>query len=238
MTGNSGFGWQRPEDTGSQFNAIAFLVRQIMAEISTLTPVQVTAVTGGGVAPAGTVDVQPLVSFLDGNGNATKHGVLRGLPYFRMQGGGNAIILDPVVGDIGFAIFADQDISSFKANKGAANPGSLRKWDMSDGIYCGGILNGTPQRYVQFASDGSVAISANGASIVIDPSGNITLTPAGVVNIGNVNFTGTVSGIGGTINLGSTALTTTGSITSNGKVLATHVHSGVQTGGGDTGPPV
>jgi hypothetical protein len=174
--GNFGYGWQEPADSNSEFNATCFLVRQLIAKISTMTPVKVQAVTNsGGLSPAGTVDVLPLVSMIDGAGHATKHGTLHGLPYFRLQGGANAVIIDPEVGDIGFAVFADRDISAVVANKGAANPGSRRRFDMADGIYCGGVLNGTSTQYVQFTSTG-IKIADKNANVIEMKSDGIHFT--------------------------------------------------------------
>ena len=82
------------------------------------TLVQVVAVTNdGGVEPVGFVDVHPMVAQVDGKGQPTPHGVIYGLPYIRVQGGSNAVILDPQVGDIGLAVFCAQDISKVKATK-------------------------------------------------------------------------------------------------------------------------
>ena len=64
-----GYGQEIPNDSGSDFGAVAFVCRQLIAQISTMKLVKVVAVNGGGVNPAGTVDVQPLVSQIDGNGN-------------------------------------------------------------------------------------------------------------------------------------------------------------------------
>lgn len=192
MSNTDGFGQAQPYDAYSPFNTIAFMIRQMMADMSTLTPVQVVKCTNdGGLSTVGTVDVQPLVTFLDGNGNATTHGQLYSLPYFRLQGGTNAVICDPVAGDIGFAIFADQDISAFKANKGPANPGSGRKFDMSDGLFCGGILNGTPTQYVQFTSFGIVIADKNGNKIEMK-SGSIAMTTTSLTVTGSI-----IAGFGG-----------------------------------------
>lgn len=151
---NTGYlGQQNPNTMGSKFNADVFLIQSILARISTATLVQVKAVTNdGNVAPVGFVDVLPLVNQVDGLNNATQHGVVYGIPYFRLQGGQNAIILDPQVDDIGIVIFADRDISSVKANKAQSNPGSRRRFDMADGLYIGGVLNGQPTQYVRFSA--------------------------------------------------------------------------------------
>lgn len=160
MTDPEYVGQQGLNDGTSRFNAITFLIEQALGRIATATLVQVKSVTNdGGVSPVGFVDVQPLVNQLDGNNNAVPHGVVFNLPYFRLQGGANAVIIDPVVGDKGIAVFADRDISSVKANKVQSNPGSLRCFDMADGLYLGGFLNGIPTQYVQFNSDGITVVS-------------------------------------------------------------------------------
>jgi hypothetical protein len=164
-------GLARPADMGSHFNAIAFLIKAMTGQLWTATLVKVVAVTGGGgaVALAGTVDVQPLVNQLDGQDQATPHGTIFGVPYFRAQGGANAIILDPLVGDLGIAVFADHDISSVVANKGAANPGSRRRFSPSDALYLGGFLNAVPTQYLAFA--GGIDVESPGVAF----SGNVTV---------------------------------------------------------------
>lgn len=158
---NNGYkGEQIPSSSASEFDATSFLVTQILNRANTATLVQIKAVTNnGGVSAVGFVDVQPLVAQLDGYGNAVPHQVVNGLPYFRMQGGANAVILDPQPGDIGVAVFASRDISAVKAKKGPALPGSRRRFDMADGVYLGGLLNGVPTQYVQFSSAGINVVS-------------------------------------------------------------------------------
>jgi len=158
--GNSGYYGERgPYDSTTDIAAYAFLIRRILNRISTSIPVKVIAVAPGAVGPVGSVDVLPLVNQVDGLGNATPHGVIHGLPYSRIQGGTNAVIIDPKVGDIGIATFASHDISSVKANKAQSNPGSRRRFDWSDGMYIGGILNGTPDQYVEFNDTGINIVS-------------------------------------------------------------------------------
>lgn len=153
-------GTQDPASGAGEYGALSFLVNQILAQIQTITLVKIVAVTNnGGVSPVGFVDVQPLVNQVDGVGNATPHGVINGIPYFRLQGGTNAIILDPQVGDIGMCGFSSRDISSVKASKAQSNPGSSRTFDWADGLYFGGMLNGTPVQYMAFSSSGIDIVS-------------------------------------------------------------------------------
>lgn len=201
-------GLQNPESGATEYNALAFLVRQILAGCNFATLVQVKKCTNnGGVAAVGTVDVQPLLNQQDGFGNAVPHGRLYSLPYVRVQGGVNAIIIDPAVGDIGIAVFADKDVSVVKSTKAQASPGSGRRFSMSDGLYIGGVLNAAPTNYVQFSGN------------------NINVTSTGVVNVKApaINLENTGSALQTLLN--STLLTW----------LNSHVHTDPQ--GGTTGMP-
>ncbi|MES2348877.1 MAG: oxidoreductase [Pseudomonadota bacterium] len=163
---NGYYGMEQAEDGNSEYNALLFMVSQVLANYSHAALVQVQAVTSAGeLAPAGRVDVLPLVNQLDGQGNAVPHGVLNNMIYLRLQGGGNAIIMDPAIDDIGLALFADRDISTVVANvekedkREPANPGSMRRSDMADGIYLGGVLNAIPEQFIRFSDAGIEIVS-------------------------------------------------------------------------------
>ena len=146
--------------TFGKFNNIGFAILYFLSQMQTATLVRVEACTNaGGLSPVGTVDITPLVNQLDGQGNPIPHVTIFNVPYLRIQGGTNAVILDPVAGDIGLAVFASRDISKIKATKAQGNPGSLRQYDFSDALYVGGMLNGSPEQYVMFASDGIKIVS-------------------------------------------------------------------------------
>jgi hypothetical protein len=59
------------------------------------------------------------------------------------------------------------------ASKGAANPGSARRFSWSDGIYLGGVLNSAPSQYIQFAA-GMINIETPQLNV----SGNATIDGA------------------------------------------------------------
>lgn len=146
-------GAARPSDFAGEYNQLLFMIRQVLSKVNVAALCEVVAVSGGGVGPVGYVDLQPLVNQVDGFGNAIPQGVLHNIPYMRIQGGANAIIIDPQIGDIGAAVFSDRDISSVKATGKQANPGSRRRFDVADGLYFGGMLNGTPTQYIQFLAN-------------------------------------------------------------------------------------
>ena len=170
------------------FNTLQFAFRQAAARMHTATLVQVVRCTNSGTAAAvGFVDVQPLVNMLDGSGNAVPHGVLHSLPYLRIQGGANAVIIDPQAGDIGIAVFAERDISSVKNTKAQANPGSYRVFDMADGLYLGGMLNGTPTQYVQFSSAGIGIVSPTAVQVQA-PTVEVTATTSATVTAPSISL--------------------------------------------------
>jgi hypothetical protein len=212
-----------PTDTADDYAATVFTIRQLLARVQTMTLVKVLACTNsGGITPVGTVDVQPLITQLAGDGTATPHAPLFKLPYFRLQGGANALILDPQVGDIGMAGFCSRDISAVKKTKAQANPGSLRKYDFADGLYFGGMLNGTPTQYLAFSAGGITIMTPN--AVTITATGGITLNGMAIDSSANVTGPGT--------------LLFAGNVSGGGKSLDGHVHTGVTSGSSNSGPPV
>ena len=198
--------------SNGRFNEMDFVIRQVLGMTATATLVQIKAVSNaGGVSPVGFVDVVPMVHMVDGEDKSTPHGTIYDVPYFRLQGGANAIILDPQVGDIGIALFSSHDISSVMANTAPSPPSTRRRFSMADALYVGGVLNGTPTQFIRFSAAG-VEIKAPTVTV----TGNLEVT-------GSIHTPGTITGdttvIGG------------------GKNLKTHTHGGVQTGGGTTGQP-
>lgn len=161
-----------PNTGGSEFNVQVFLIQQLLAKANIATLVRVVAVSNDDeISPVGTVDVVILVNQVDGAGNSVPHVPVYGLPYFRLQGGHNAIVLDPKVGDIGVAVFAHSDLSRVKATKAEANPATARRNSVSDGLYFGGVLNGSPVQYVRFRIDGIDLVDINENFIKMNGTG-------------------------------------------------------------------
>ena len=142
------------------------IINRMIGRACTVTVVRVGAVEAGGTGPVGFLTATDLVQQVDGNGQGLPNAPLQRLPYFRLQGGSNAVVIDPKVGDIGIAVFAQRDISHAKRSKQEAPPPSLRTHDQSDGIYIGGILNGAPAQWLHFLDSG-VHIKSTG-QVTID----------------------------------------------------------------------
>ena len=212
-------------DMASDAGKMSFIIRSALAKVRTALPVQVLAVSNsGGLSPVGTVNIQPLVNAVDGNGNSWPHGIIYNVPYMRIQGGGSGIIIDPQVNDIGIAVVCDRDISTVQnvgnsinsatGNNFTSAPGSNRKNDMSDMVYLMTMIGLAPTQYIQFNSTG----------ITIHSPTKVTITAPSIASSGAWSHTG--------------AFTASGEVTANGTTpLHTHVHGGVTAGSGNTGAP-
>jgi len=243
-------GQLKPSSTWGEFNNIAFMVQQALSKMQTATLVRVESCTNSGaLSPVGLVDVTPLVNQLDGQGNPTPHVTIHNVPYLRLQGGANGIIMDPQKGDIGVCVFASRDISKIKATKKQGNPGSFRQYSFSDGMYLGGMLNGTPTQYVQFSAAGikihspvAVVLDApdiqlNAATVEINGTTSTTVTtPTFTVN-GATVLNGTISQTGGGAAQFSGSMAVTGDVTAQGTSVHNHTHTST-TPGTPTSPPL
>jgi hypothetical protein len=189
------FGQQGLTDASSEHNAREFQIAQALGKVRTGVPVKIIAVHGGGVGAAPTVDVQPMVNQIDGDGNMTAHGTIFGIAVSREAAGDGAIINDPVVGDVGHMVISDRDISSHKANAGAqSNPGSYRRHDLADGVYHRAMYpkSATPKQYVWFQPGVGITISDSNMNVITMSASKMTIKPGPgiIIYIGGDGITG------------------------------------------------
>jgi len=159
---------------------IKAIIESLIGKRHTITLVEVVKVyDSDDLAAVGFVDIKPMVQMIDGANNVYERGVITKAPYFRLQGGGNALIVNPKSGDIGLAAFCERDISMVKRTRKSAAPNTRRQFSLNDAVYFGGFLNGVPSQYIQFLESGiniksTGNININGVNI--SPSGIITLS--------------------------------------------------------------
>jgi hypothetical protein len=175
----------------SQFNALSFMMRQAIREqVNTCVICKVVGVSGGYV------DVLPLVSQISGKGEAVPPATLFHLPFMRYHAGSAAVILNPVVGDLGLAVFSTKDNSGVK--QGTAEPvppASFRGNTMANGFYIGGFLNAEPTTFIELGQNGQITITAPGGVAI---NGDVTVTgdvTAGSVSLKNHTHTDSVGGV-------------------------------------------
>lgn len=161
------YGRQKIDTGNSEFNALMFIISQALSGVSVATLVQVVSVYPSSAGVAGVVDVLPMVNQTAGDGTAVPHTTIYGLPYLRFQGGVNGVICDPQPGDIGFCVFADSDFTNVQNTLAPALPASSRKFNMSDGIYIGGMAGASSlTNFIQLDGSGISITSVALASII------------------------------------------------------------------------
>lgn len=224
-----GYGQIDVDDGATELQAISAIVRRIVERLDVCKLVKIKAVhPGTGTPPAaGTVDVTLLVNQVDGNFFGVPHGTVFGLQYFRFQAGPWAIVADPAVGDIGFVVVVDRDTSIAAKNPGQqVNPGSRRRYNVSDGIYIGGLFNAVPAATLWLKGDGTFVLTDKPGNVIQSSSSGIAIT-------GNVKVTGTLEAT--KLQTDDQGLTVTGNISATGSIIAgqggadqvglqTHVH--------------
>ena len=177
----------RPEQSVGGAAQDKFIIQQLISNVHTMIPVEVVSVSvpTGTLAPIGRCSVRPLVQQVDGNNNVYGRGQIINVPYLRVQGGKNAVVLDPVVGDVGLCGFCERDISMVKRTGAEAAPNTRRQYSLNDAVYMFTMMSGTPEQYVHF-KDSGIDIKSTGDininGLVIKPNGQLVLANGVVVD--------------------------------------------------------
>ncbi len=212
----------------TQYNQLCYVVRQIVEEmLNTAAIVSVGGVEGGGTgSPAGYVSATPLVCQTDARGNALPMAAIPKLRFFRYQAGKAAIILDPVAGDQGVAVFFKQDHSGVADGaKSAVVPGSFRAFDQSDGVVLSGVQNQAPTVWIELTQEEKITIHApEGVTIETDKAVDVTagtkisLTAPTIEMNGAITSNDASGGSSGTMQVN-------GTLKVNDIVVNTHTHT-------------
>ena len=146
----------RPEQTVAGAAQDMYIINNLIANIHTMMPVKILSVTvpSDSLAPIGRCEVLPLVQQIDGSNNVYPMGKIVNVPYLRVQGGSNAIVIDPQVGDVGLCGFCERDISIVKRTGELSAPDTRRKYDINSAVYMFTMMSGTPTQYIHFKSSG------------------------------------------------------------------------------------
>ena len=233
-------------------NTLHFAISQFVHNnVNTADVVIVRAVHAGGPgADSGYVDVQPLVRYRDAWNNTVETVTQFRLPYSRIQGGIAALVIDPVPGDIGLAVYTKADSSLVSPGQAdTTQPGSFRTFSRSDGFYIGGFLNQAPEIWLELNQDKEAVLHAP-QKVTIETKDCVINTETFTVNASKKAGIYAPSWDFGNLGGSSPATATmrlninqTGSHVSSGDQIAGgvsqmhHVHRGVQSGSGASGEP-
>jgi len=224
-----------------------YVITKLLRGVHTCQLVKIMAVQSVSDR-VGFVTVQPLVQDVDTKGVVLAQTPIYNVPFLRYQGGSSAVILDPVAGDIGIALFSEDDITNVKQTLAQGAAPTDRMHSTADALYIGGVLNPAATQYVQFQPGGAGIKIVSPGSITLQAGTSVALTagttahitaPGGLTIDANVVLNGTMSGTaagGGAYQFAGTIVAPDAVI--NGVTQSTHHHGGVQTGSGNTGGPL
>lgn len=215
-------------DLNGDINAQDFVLRQFLGRHAFITLGMVVKANGESV------DIRPMVMSVAGDGSPVGHEVIRNVPVWRLQGGKSAVIMPPKAGDIGFIAICDRDISTLKATRQPAMPGSKRTHSLSDALYLGGVLNGAPVQFVEFA-DQQINVTSPWRITLNAPDIESNATKRFAINSPEIFLNGPTEVSQGFTAKGKSDLS--GDATIGGIEFGDHVHGGVQSGGGKTNKP-
>ena len=181
------------------------------------------------------IAVQGVATAPDGTTTPTTMPLLQDVPICWPRGGGYALTFPIAAGDEVLVVFASRCIDEWWQSGGSNNAqAEIRINDLSDGF---AILAPTsqPKKLVGVSSSTVQLRNSIGSTFIEIDGTNINITSPGTVQINavtaNVVASGTATVVGAQIVLDSTL------VDIGGIDFLTHTHSGVQTGGGNTGVP-
>jgi hypothetical protein len=171
-------------------------------------------------ATADAVLVQPMrVDQQDGTQEWKQATKFSKCPVVFLQGGGFTVFAPPQADDEALAIFCHRSIDDWWYYGGAPERSSLRRFSKDDAILICGVFS-RPRVPLTPIDPAALEIRSDSGAVKLrlDASG-VTITAPLVTVAGNLVVSGDVTSAGGVS-------------------LETHVHTGVQSGSSDTGPPL
>jgi hypothetical protein len=198
-----------------------------------------TALPGAVVsfdANTATATVQPgvagTVTAKDGSKQTVNLPVLSDVPVVFPRGGGCTLTFPVKTGDECLIIFASRAIDAWAQSGGVQVASDARMHDLSDAFAIIGPMS-QANKISGISTTKTQLRSNDGATFVeLDPAGQIV----NVTAPGGMTITTPTLHITGNVNCDKTVTGST-DVVGGGKSLKTHVHTGVQTGGGISGPP-
>lgn len=156
-----------------------------------------------------TVKLQPAIQAVTQDKSFKNLPILLNVPVLELGGAGLSVKIPLQAGDTGIVIFCDRDITLFKQEKKNTQPNTLRKHDLSDGIFIP----------MKFGNSGSSNISIESA----DGNTKFEITSSGINIKGNITVDGEI--------------TATDVKTDTNISLKSHKHLGVRSGSDTSGLP-
>ena len=207
-----------------------YVESHIRQNVSTSIPAEIVSIDDYSTDQ--TIAVRPLIDRLYEDGAVLKPSVVYSVPVVFPSGGGGLISFPLAVSDTVLVVFSMRSIDEWVNSDGKGQtPLDNRHHHRSDAIAIPGIFTKS-SNLAPSATD--VEVKFKNMSVKLEPDNTLTLdngTSNVVLNGSDVTITGNL------VVTGTTTLAAT--VTSDGTSIgSTHKHSGVQSGGSNTGNPV
>ncbi len=177
----------KPESTKTDSGAISFIFEKLLLEKTFIELVTVVA----SYPDTQTVDIKPLVARSDSEGKPIANSVVHGITYLRWQCGNSALIMDPVVGDIGLMAVSDRDSSAVRLTRAESLPVTRDSHSRTDGVYLGGLLNMQPSQFIEL-KNGAINITTPDKVNVTCGAAMIVASDSVTVDTPLAEFTGDI----------------------------------------------
>lgn len=225
---------RNPADNDSLAGLLKLALTKFLQKTDDMLPAQVIAYN----AAQNVAQVQPIIEVVSTSNQVMPRAQIASVPVLQLSGGGFALRFPVSPGDLGWVKANDRDISLFKQTYSQSPPNTQRKHSFEDAIF----IPQAAWNLITLASEdtGNMVLQNYAGTVKISLSGDtVTVNAPNVVITGTtaVTITSPTLAVNGDMIITGT-LVTDGNITGNGINLNTHVHSGVTTGGSDTGGPV
>lgn len=233
----------------NQANQWDYVIDNKLKQLNTILLCEIEAINSNG-----TYDVKSLTYLIKHDGVPQEPPIQFNIPKLEIRGGIAGIIVEPVVGDIVVVGYAQRDITAVKKEKKRSNPSSARLFNHNDGIILGVIGRQAPSIFVKITKDGiditgsdkPINIITNGDTTVkgnnvkVEANTLATIKAPTIKLDGAVEATSTITAAtsvtGGGTSISSNGIATSGGdLNINGSPFKGHTHSGVQSGGNNTG---
>ncbi|MDK7736011.1 Gp138 family membrane-puncturing spike protein [Providencia stuartii] len=179
--------------------------------------------------------VELMISHVTKEGKVIALPPLVDVPVGFYRGGGFCVTVPVREGDEGLVIFAERCIDGWYVSGKQSQPLDHRFHDLSDAFF---LPQGSsqPNKIPNYSSDSLSLQTDDGSTFIRMQSGKIMIK-GDIEHQGNYQLTGNAL-IKGNHSVNGNSESSGGTLKHNGKNIGdTHTHSGVQTGGGNTGGP-
>lgn len=208
-----------PADDDSVAGAFRSIFAKFMQRVDTMLPAEVLAYD----RESNTATVRALIAVLTTDGQAVPRAPIARVPVVALGGGGFVVNFPLRPGDRGWIEASDRDISLFLQSGGETTPNTYRTHSFEDSRFFPDVF--AAFEVGEVAGDAMTIQTTDGAvRVEISPTRIRYVAPLHEFD-GRAKFNDGVE--------------TFGILENNGvDVGSAHPHSGVQTGGGNSGPPV